>query len=99
MSDAQDRHLSLEDQQLSFDVDPHPMLMGNGFMMGTLKIAGEFAIDKNLQPGTQLMVVVSDVDGQVLTNGLAAITGVTFKTLTEKGVAVGTERGHKAKMA
>lgn len=88
--------MSLSAVQLSLNVDRHPHLPDDGMLMGTLKLGGGFAVPRDLQPGEELTVTVADADGQVIAASRAEVETVAFPPIKDKGVAIGTERRHKA---
>lgn len=87
--------------QLSFDVHQHPDAEARGdgaWLDGSLKIAGDFGVRENLQPGDRVTVSIADADGQVVTSAIAEIGAVSFVPVKVEGRVIGTERVHKAKI-
>lgn len=61
-----------EGVQLSLEVEPHPsidVVHGKGFIAGTLRVAGELPVTRDLNVGDRLTVQIADADGQILTAG------------------------------
>lgn len=89
-------------RQLTLDVVPHPELVQlgrDGIVVGTLKIAGEYRLDRDLRAGDELTVTIADADGEVIAHGLARVGPVTLSPIEEKDAGViGTERAHRAKV-
>lgn len=85
--------------QLSLDILPDQRAVPGSMMVGSLRVAGTFAVDQNLDRGQQLMIQISDADGQVITTALAMVSAVGFTNLYERDAVIGTERQHKAKLA
>lgn len=87
--------------QLSFEVSRHAQLRESGqdgILIGSLKIAGDFAVSVDLDSGDQLTVHVADADGNVIATAVAEVGGVGFAPIKDKDMVVGTERQHKAKV-
>jgi hypothetical protein len=90
-----------EGVQLSLEVEPHPaidVVHGKGFIAGTLRVAGELPVTRDLNVGDRLTVQIADADGQVLTSGeLELMDPPAFKTVRHKDLGpVGIERKHTA---
>lgn len=43
-------------------------------------------------------MIVHNADGEVIATSRAEIDGVAFKPIKDKGMTIGTERQHKAKL-
>jgi hypothetical protein len=88
--------------QLTLDVLPHPRAAARGadaFIAGTLKLSGELRVDRDLNAGDELVVIVQDADGEVLAHHQAQVGPVTLAPVEDKDFGViGTERIHKAKV-
>jgi hypothetical protein len=86
-------------EQLSLDVLPDPRLVPGGLLIGKLRISGEFGVERDLNRGEQIIVQISDADGQVITTALGMVSGVGFANIMDKEAVIGTERQHRAKLA
>lgn len=85
-------------EQLSFQVDPFPGFEKRPLLGATVKIGVELHVNKNLQPGDQLVVLIQDADGEVLSMGDAHVEDVAFKPVKDSGDIIGQQRQHKAKL-
>lgn len=86
-------------RQLSLAVNPEPELGPDDRVIGSLTIAGTFAIGRDLQRGDELIVTVAGADGELLAQGQAAVNSLGFKTIRDRhGDPLGTERKHGAKL-
>lgn len=86
--------------QLTLDVHPHPELDGEpGLLAGALKVTGEYMLNRDLNIGDELVVVIQSADGEVLTSAKAKVGPVTLGPIEDKDLGViGTERAHRAKV-
>jgi hypothetical protein len=87
--------------QLTLHVDPHPAARqadGEVLIVGSLKISGSLRCPRDLQDGDELIVTVTGADGEVLSRHHAEVLTPTFARIEEKGVVLGLERIHKAKI-
>jgi hypothetical protein len=90
-----------EPTQLSLEVRARPEMRDekNPYIVGALKLKGEFHVRKDLHAGEQLTVQVADADGNVITAGVVEVGLPAFKDLKMKGGGIiGTERVHSAKI-
>lgn len=85
-------------QQLSLDVRPHQELPSDAMIYGTLKIAGEYRVPYDLNPGDRIRVIVQSADGEVLDQQEAEVGAVGVSTVFDDNIPLGTERQHKAKI-
>lgn len=84
--------------QLSLDVDPHPRVGDDGYLTGSLKLAGEFMVTDNLQPGAELTVHIASADGEVIASSVAEVASIAFVPIKADGSIIGTDRVHRAKL-
>lgn len=92
--------------QLSLDVKHHPEVerrLGAGehvWLHGTLTTKIELPVREDYNMGDELMVTVTDADGQVVGRTIVEVESPHFKPIVEKGLGViGEERVHKAVMS
>lgn len=89
--------------QLSFRVDQHPDASARtdgGWLDGEVKVAGSFAVDRDLQPGEQFTVQIADADGEIIASGTCSMEGgPSFPAVKLDGKVVGLCRSHKIKVA
>jgi hypothetical protein len=88
--------------ELSHVVKPHPARVerpDGGWLDGTVAIGGAFNVDRDLQPGDELVVTIAGADGEVLAGGIVEVGPVGFKPVKVRGFVVGETRVHKAKAA
>lgn len=90
--------MSATTRQLSLEVEPEPELGADDRVIGSLTVAGTFAVGRDLQRGDKLIVTVAGADGELLTTSEAVVGKVGFSTLRAKGEPIGTERKHGAKL-
>lgn len=90
------------DQQLSFNVIPHPHLRhsAGAYLGASIQVKVDVPVTHDdLQPGDSLVVTVSDADGNLLATAEAEVGTVAFIPIKDDGAVIGTERVHKAKLA
>lgn len=94
--------MTIRSQQLTLDVLPHPVAAhreGGGYIAGTLKLTGELRVDRDLNAGDSLIVVVQDADGDILAHHEAEVGPVTLAPIEDKDLGIiGTERIHRARI-
>lgn len=92
----------MAERQLTLDVLPHPAAAARGedaYLAGSLKLSGDLRVDRDLNAGDELIIVVQSVDGEVLSSHKAEVGKVTLAPITSPDVGViGTERQHAAKV-
>lgn len=81
-----------QQEQLSFDVG------GQIPDVGVLKVGGQLMVGTDVSKGTEVHIVVSGMDGEVIANGYGHVVGVAFKDVYKDGDIVGTERIHAVKV-
>lgn len=83
---------------LSLDVDLHPSIDPDGFLIGSLKVKGGLRCDVDVQAGDRLSVQIANADGQVIAS--AELRGLYphFTELKERGHVIGTERVNRAEV-
>lgn len=64
---------------------------------GTFSIGGKLAAAGELAKGAQVIVTVSDADGQVVAHGLGTVGALTFRQKEKDGLRW-TERQHRVKV-
>lgn len=89
--------------QLSLDVKSHPAIRRmrqsgeRVFLHGTLTTKIEIPVKRDFNMGDELMVTITDADGQVVGRKVVEVESPTFKVLRSKDLGVyGEERIHKA---
>jgi len=88
-----------DDHQLSLQIDLHSNLdPDRAILFGSLKLKGDFRLDRDLNAGDELTVTVATADGEVLTAGRLVCTYPQLKEIKDKGFVVGTERAHTAEI-
>jgi hypothetical protein len=88
-----------DNPQLTFDVALHPHLDAERHILfGSLKIKGDFRLDRDLNAGDELTVTIAGPDGEVIASGHATTAYPAFKAIKDKGVTIGTERCHTAEL-
>ena len=94
--------------RLTLNVKPHPFLAEQAArdgqdlkIVGQLKIAGEFTVDRNLEHGDELVVTVTGADGEAIAQGICVVAGPPpLIPLESKELGlIGYVRSHKAKVA
>jgi hypothetical protein len=85
--------------QLSLEVRHRPELSErDAFISGSVKLAGDLPVRKDLHAGNRLTVSVADADGTVIASGVFEVGLPNFKDIKAKGAGIiGVERVHKAK--
>lgn len=86
--------LRQQSDQLSLQVFPHPKLPPDAPLYGTLKVKGELRVDRDLNAGDRLVVVVQSADGEVVTQAELEVQEPAFKAIKDDGRRIGTERVH-----
>lgn len=90
------------ERQLTLDILPHPSAAHRGddaLIAGTLKVSGELRVDRDLNAGDELIVLVQSADGEVLSQHQAVVGPVTLSPIEDKDLGIiGTERIHRAKV-
>lgn len=85
--------------QLTLTIDLHSDLdPETAILWGTLKLKGDFRIDRDLNAGDELTVTVATADGEVITGGRMKCSYPHPKEITDKGRVIGTERVHTAEL-
>lgn len=80
-------------EQLSFDVG------GAEPDTGVVRIGGGLMVNSDLVKGAEVHVVLSGMDGEVISNGYGHVVAVAFKDVYKDGDIVGTERIHTVKIS
>lgn len=82
----------IETPQLSLEVRQRPSLE-DPLLTGALKLKGELPCKRDLNPGDQITVTVSDADGQIFATGIFEATVPAMKEIRLPQVGpVGIER-------
>ena len=91
-------HAVRPERQLTLDIKPHPVMLEreHPLITGSLKLKGSIRVDRDLNAGNRLAVIVQDADGRVLAQHDAEVEYVTPKPIKDRGVRIGTERVHHA---
>lgn len=85
---------------ITLNVDQHPDMDDEPFMVGCLKLKGELPVKKDLSWGDRLTVQVAGPDGEVVAAGTFEVAVPAFKPITQPGAGIiGTERVHTADFA
>jgi hypothetical protein len=86
-----------DNPQLTFDVALHPSLDADRqILFGSLKIKGDFRLDRDLNAGDELTVTIAGPDGEIIAGARLTTAYPAFKAIKDKGVTIGTERCHVA---
>lgn len=87
--------------QLTMHVEPHPASVHPDrelYLIGGLKIAGTFSVDRDLQAGDQITVSIANADGEIVAKGVCEMKAPHFKVIEIEGEPIGMERIHTAKV-
>lgn len=92
--------MSLRQQSLdlSLQVLGHRDLPTDAPIIGTLKVKGELRVDRDLNAGDRLLVVVQDADGGVIAQAHLEAEMPSFKTLKDDGRPIAKVRVHTAEV-
>lgn len=83
--------------QLSLEVQAHPEMDNEPWLVGSLKLKGDVPVRRDLNTGDRLTVQIVDADGQVVGSGIAELDLPKFKHIKGRGVGlIGIERAHTA---
>jgi hypothetical protein len=85
------------ESQLTLDVLPHKDLPPDAVIVGSLKISGEYRVDRDLNAGDRIRVVIQTADGEILDTCEAEVQYATPVPIKVEGTPIGTERKHVAK--
>lgn len=70
----------------------------DAMIIGSYRVSGDLGAIAELPKGAQVRVLISDVDGEVISTSLGVVTQVAFKDQRKGGVVVATERKHTVKL-
>ena len=67
-------------------------------LIGTVRVSGALAAEKELPKGAEVRVVVTDADGELVATSLGRVRSIAFKRHEEKHGGHWTERLHGIKL-
>lgn len=67
-------------------------------VVGTVKVAGTFRVDRDLLRREEFTVIIADSDGVTVATGVARAQPPKFVDIEDKGVILGIERAHTIKV-
>jgi hypothetical protein len=87
--------------QLSMQVLQHAELEGpeeDAYMAGSVKVAGDFSVDRDLNAGEEFTVTIHSADGEVIAQGVCKAKAPKFGVIMMDKRPIGMERLHTIKV-
>lgn len=80
--------------QLTLFVARDQRHFGGDVAAGSIKLGKALTVRRDLNPGDQLTVTVTNAKGEQIAAGLYTVEGIGFAPIKAEGIVMGTERVH-----